>query len=344
MKKGIGKLFRSPALLVIAVVVMMAAATLAYAHWSGTAPISGDVQTGYIGISWWDGETDDDGEFDGWDSGDTGEPSPAYDAWPGSDPYPCEPDNPDNNDVCEDPLSSSDPNQPYPYTVRPVRYDKDVALCTAWPEGDTLRFSVENGYPSYHCTIAGNMYGIGSVPVMTDGMEAGDPEYFYRDQCDFLKRDGSVWDGPVGWLDDGTIFADFMSEYDDGSFEGGPEPENWAPDGWFQPHLREFELTESCYEVPLTVRYNPDLGYYEVYDIVDDARALVLTFGASEGSCGVQVDPFFEDFEQVSPEDAKFRLWMHIENGAEQGRVYHMGAKAKFINWNEWAEFNSCSD
>ena len=147
MKKGIGKLFRSPALLVIAVVVMMAAATLAYAHWSGTTPISGDVQTGYIGMGFYDASTNDDGMENDWDGGDWGGPDDAYDHWF----YECGwDDNTQEPIYCDD--SSADPMMP---GADPERYAKDVARCTANPHGENeLYFSVENGYPSYYCTVA----------------------------------------------------------------------------------------------------------------------------------------------------------------------------------------------
>jgi hypothetical protein len=350
MKKGIGKLFKSPALLVIAVVVMMAAATLAYAHWSGTAEIAGDVYTGNIGIGWWDAETDDDGVPNDWDIGDDGSPSPGYDRWVGSEPYPCEPDNPDNDDLCEDPLSSSDPAQAYPYDPDlPYRYDKDVAYCQAWPEGEgLLRFYIENGYPSYHCTIAGNMFGTGSVPVMTDGMIAGDTEWFYRDQCDYLAVNPDDWDGPwpdylVGYDEAGDFeFADFYGVH--GDEEGGTPDEPWG-DGVYQPGDGEFKVYHDCHTVYLTPVEHPD-GYYEVWDFVDDQRKLVMTFGASEGSCGVQVDPFDGERDQFPPEDAKFRVWVHVENDAMQNSNYHLAMKAKFINWNEYEDFKSpfCAD
>ena len=327
MKKGIGKLFKSPAFLVIAVVVMMAAATLAYAHWSGTAPIYGDVHTGNIGAGFWQGSTNDDGYDNGWEEDvdlddSAGGPPEIFDNWTG-DFWPCDGnwDNDIDENNCGGPVSSADPLNK---GLNPGRYDKDVARCSAEGHGDHLYFWVENGYPSYWCTVAGNMYGTGNVPVMTDGMDIQEDE-FYRYWC-------TPWHIPgTDWEDEANQWHEHVSYDENGDFHFADH----NGDEIFNEN--DFVVVQHCDYWDLDVFPQAD-GSYLVYE----GNAFVLSFGPSEGSCGTQVDPFYGDWEFESPQDALYTLWMHIENGALQESSYHLGIKAKFINWNEWDDFNSC--
>lgn len=55
-------LFRSPAVLFVAFVTLLGLTGLVTAFWSTEARVQGNVQTGDVGIQWWDSWTNDDGE------------------------------------------------------------------------------------------------------------------------------------------------------------------------------------------------------------------------------------------------------------------------------------------
>ena len=184
------------------------------------------------------------------------------------------------------------------------------------------------------------MFGTGSVPVMTDGLMAGASDQFFREECTWYAPDGSEYHGPVSeaYDDEGNFlyaWADFYGEDDQGN-SGGTEEEPWS-DGVYQ-NPPEYEVTLGCERFPLNVK--DEGGYWGVYD---EEWKLVMTFGAGDNTCGMQVDPFWE-WDQGEPDPKPYQVWVHVENDALQNANYHLAMEAKFINWNEFAEFNSCAD
>jgi len=44
-------------------------------------------------------------------------------------------------------------------------YDRNVADCTVVTTPDKVTFTITNGYPSYTCTISGDIHKSGSIPI-----------------------------------------------------------------------------------------------------------------------------------------------------------------------------------
>ena len=120
-----------------------------YGMWSKLLVINGIVNTGKVDAIFVNAFTDDDGtvnnpEKDAGDIGKCGEYQYNAD---GS----CDPDK---------------------FGPNPTRYIKDVGHCEAIvdlladPTGETLKVTVENGYPSYYCTVWFDILNSGTIPVM----------------------------------------------------------------------------------------------------------------------------------------------------------------------------------
>jgi hypothetical protein len=133
-------------------ILILALATLGvgYGMWSKLLVINGTVHTGKVDAVFVNAFTDDDGKIDleTKDAGDTGTCDVQH-----NDPGSC------------DPSSFGDVGAP------PTRYDKDVGHCIAVVDPadethETLKVTVENGYPSYHCTVWFDIENNGTIPVM----------------------------------------------------------------------------------------------------------------------------------------------------------------------------------
>jgi predicted ribosomally synthesized peptide with SipW-like signal peptide len=146
----VGETVRRKALLIVGLALLIAAAGVAYAHWTDTLNVNASVQTGNIGFQITRANTDDDGAlgYQSWDH-ETGVPGAPYDAWPATNP--------------EGSRSSADPSS----WLAETRYDKDVAGCwVRYPLGtNTVNVEVIDAYPSYHCTIRVWYNVLGTVPV-----------------------------------------------------------------------------------------------------------------------------------------------------------------------------------
>ncbi len=121
-----------------------------YAHWTETLTVRGQVETGSVSAEWSAVGTNDD-NIGGFGPADGG-PSAVWSA--GS------------------PLSdgSVDPAGPDAYTIGGAEngfYEKDVAGCyvEALPGNMDLTVNATNTYPSYWCTVWGNLDISGTVPV-----------------------------------------------------------------------------------------------------------------------------------------------------------------------------------
>ena len=121
-------------ILIVGVAMMIAAAGVVYAHWTDTLEVNAEVKTGTAGVIWTEVSTNDDSaEF----------PSTVL---PGN--------------------TSRDPSGPHPGgSAAEPRYDKDVANCIADIVGGVLVLTVDNAYPSYHCTTYSTFKNEGSVPM-----------------------------------------------------------------------------------------------------------------------------------------------------------------------------------
>lgn len=307
-------LFRSPAALFVAFVTLLGLTGLVTAFWFTETTIEGNVQTGNVGLQWWSAGTDDDGFFDNDSSGSDADDlcgGPA-EAWDAHEAEGCDPETQYLG-------SSADPAEPYPYGGNETlaRYDKDVGRCWAEPQGDRLAFSVENGYPSYHCTVEGQLVGGGGVPVVTAGLTVGE----------FVKYTNFGWTGPGGQYD-GHVCYD-----EGGDFYWGNDASDWDQDceAGYDELDGDFTVTQNADEVPL--------------DVTDNAGALIVSDGGEHeltlwvhDSCGVQIDPYFGEGE---PEDiATYKVSVHVEEDADPDSQYVMYLYPRGVNWNEFGDLD----
>jgi hypothetical protein len=140
-------------------ILILALATLGvgYGLWAKLLLINGTIETGVVDAIFVNAFTDDDGKVDlaSKDAGDTGSCAEYQHNIGGS---------------C-DPSSFGDVNAP------PTRYDKDVGHCEAIvdleadPTGETLKVTVENGFPSYYCTVWFDILNNGTIPVKIQELE-----------------------------------------------------------------------------------------------------------------------------------------------------------------------------
>jgi hypothetical protein len=121
-------------ILIVGVAMMIAAAGVVYAHWQDTLQVNAAVNTGTADVNWTAVSTNDDSkEF----------PSTVLDG-----------------------NTSRDPSGPHPGgTAAEPRYDKDVADCYAEIIEGVFVLTVNNAYPSYHCTTYSTFKNEGSVPM-----------------------------------------------------------------------------------------------------------------------------------------------------------------------------------
>ena len=129
-----------------------------YAHWTSTLEVNGNVNTGSIGIAWTAVGTNDDG-VEGLGDGDgprCDDPDPlARPEWCG--PF---------GDGTADPATFDSFGDGIPSDF----YTKDVARCEAIADDQTLTVNAVNTYPSYMCSVWGNIGINGSVPVKVQAM------------------------------------------------------------------------------------------------------------------------------------------------------------------------------
>ncbi len=141
---------KAKGILIVGLALLIAAAGVAYAHWTDTLQVNASVATGNINMMWQSFYTDDDAA-----SGDVQVPPGTYDRWGAA--------------------SSDDPSNEYRCTGGVcaylggsiTRYDKDVAKCEVTRSVDlkSLTATITNAYPSYHCTVFSQLSNEGTVPV-----------------------------------------------------------------------------------------------------------------------------------------------------------------------------------
>jgi hypothetical protein len=139
--------------LVVVLILALAGLGLGYAHWTLRLFDQGTVTTGSFTAEWQDAFTDDDDIDDPGDKdlGDDGFCLAYMEGGEGS---------------C-DPVEAG----PMPSRNNTFAEPKDVGKCTVDilrdSEGNRviLDWKVENGYPSYYCTVWGHIANTGSVPM-----------------------------------------------------------------------------------------------------------------------------------------------------------------------------------
>lgn len=136
--------------LALLLVMALAAIGIGSALWSKTLTIEGTVNTGEVNAEFTNAFTDDDDKVDD-QTKDPGDDEDCVDLG--------------GVDVDGDGWTSCDPSSPGPAADR---YDKDVARCDAWVDQEDpqlLHIEIDNGYPSYYCTIWAHITNTGSIPV-----------------------------------------------------------------------------------------------------------------------------------------------------------------------------------
>ncbi len=346
MQRRLTRLLRSPAFLLVLVVVLIAAVGIVYAHWSTTAEVRGQVNTGNVAVGFADHFTNDDGwvndgGFDPFDIG--GDDAPDWDA---------------RGD------SSADPSW---YGALASRYDKDVAGCFVGMEGDEqgewLSINIDNAYPSYYCTIIGQLVNTGNVPIKAEpGYITGVTRFEYG-EC---YEKWNFWDGPFmdqDLLDSGAYVGiyshdgpSFIDVDGDGMFEPGDgdvyilwfEMENpaamwndhWVDDngnGMFDVGEPEVYPAGFCDEVnPTTLSFtdNGD-GTWNA----GAGAAHELTIGFNPAQCGFQLDPGMDGGDGNVFD---MEIWVHVEQDALQNAGYRFETTQPFRNWNEFDEMLLC--
>ncbi len=298
------KRLRSPAVLLVAFAMVIAAAGVAYAHWTSTSRIEANVNVGNMQIGWTGWGTNDDGIVDNDPSLNDNQDMTAA-AWDSG------------NGSSLDPKSSEFPN---------LRYDKNVANCWIGGDQETLRIDIDSAYPSYHCNIYAEAFNFGSVPAKATALvltaEKGSDFCTLHEDEGFLLPDlyplmrGDETGEFVDWLDDG---------YDPGTgdfYVGNDEF------GWFRIDTGA-RLFDKCVFDGNTITPTTD-GNGEFY-FSDD-----LTLHIEEGIlCGWQLDPGYHD-EGIPVGGIDVSGWIHVENGMEQGVQYRITLAQDWKNWNEF--------
>lgn len=117
----------------LTVYVLLALAGGAAAIWATLGVVSLDISTATLQVDWIEAESNDDGV--------------AGTRFPGDD--------------------GTDPTAPEP---DPQRTSTDLASCTAAISApDVIDVAITKGFPSYTCTVQGNMKNVGELPVKLQG-------------------------------------------------------------------------------------------------------------------------------------------------------------------------------
>jgi hypothetical protein len=122
-------------------ILALAGLGVGYGLWSKLLTIDGTVNTGTVNAIFDIAFTDDDNKIDN----------------PDKDP----------NDAGPCPAFGSGSCDPSSFGPKPTRYDKDVAICVAELDAGqmSLTVTVQNGYPSYHCTVWYDILNNGTIPI-----------------------------------------------------------------------------------------------------------------------------------------------------------------------------------
>jgi len=140
----LGRKYLPVTALFMLLVLALVAVGVGFGLWSKLLLINGTVHTGKVDAVFYKAFTDDDGTVNN-PAKDGGEPGDEGKCFLYGD-------------------SSCDPKA---FGPNPDRYDKDVGDCFAWigQDPEILHVNVENGYPSYHCTVWFDIWNNGTIPV-----------------------------------------------------------------------------------------------------------------------------------------------------------------------------------
>lgn len=256
-KRSRRRWFRSPAVLIVAFVIVLGASGLVYAHWMATLTTEGNVNTGSVGVGWYNMGTDDDGMVDNDGSGTDDSIGEVFDM-NGSQ-------------------SSADPSSYGPGSVS--RYDKDVGQCHADGGGDYLNVWIDNAYPSYHCTVYASVRNEGSVPVKAAGINltvhktwCDEPGLFFTDE-----QMTNSYGGTVGWDEQGP-FADSNGN----NQRDAGEVQLWETCTEYSKNVTNF-LVYGGVEQPFGIASYPNGPIEVTADIAQGIR------------CGTQLDPWIDE-------------------------------------------------
>lgn len=151
-------------------VLALAFLGVGYGLWSKLLLIKGTIHTGEVDAIFYDAFTDDDNEEDNMakDAGDTGVCALYGDG-------------------------SCDPND---FGPNPPRYDKDVGECVAVidvNDPEKLHITVENGYPSYYCTVWFDILNNGTIPVKIQDLKVVPNNFTNGTEVTVALSQTSLW-------------------------------------------------------------------------------------------------------------------------------------------------------
>lgn len=324
--------FGSISILFVVFAVMLAMAGLIWAHWSTSISVDAQVNTGSVGIHWSDVWTNDDGVVDGWDGGDDGSDG-EYSAWGGQ--------------------SSPDPAG---FWEDQGRYPKDVAGCWAYGDEGHISVNIDNGYPSYHCTVNAGLYNTSSIPLKVLPTE----QHLVKGE-----RECGWWYGyePADntyntMVEDLDIRGDDISAYVENYWPGetGVEGEfdegiDWRILGWEEPEGFFFEYVDENADNA----FNPgETMLWSGCNFYEDSGLDFVWFGGGEFGWGHYNDAgefvaeitgwmpeeLFTCGQQIEPHNQYWDggLNFHVEQEADQNATYQWNMYQEFVNYNEFDE------
>jgi hypothetical protein len=312
-------LLRAPALVVL-LALLLATAGLVYAHWTATLEVNGQVNTGGVGVAWFDAWTNDDGV----NNTDGERIEGIYDAW--------------GEQSSKDPSAS---------TIDPTggsRYDKDVAACWAQTDGGSnLQLWIEGAYPSYYCALTALLGGQGSVPVRATSINL----VASKDFDGFCDDSEDPYFGPVNW-DEGGPFADVG---EDGVFDEGTDyrlhdcgihvdldVRPGDPEGTFAFGM-EGGPDEIVGDISAGVRCGTQIDPVPCHwEFGDGEWYDGGTYGDGEGHEYAGEGPRQDEevFQICEGPMTETSGWLHVEQEASQWANYQFNLSQEFVNWNEW--------
>ena len=304
-------LLRAPGLAIL-LVLLVATAGLVYAHWTTQLRVDGQINTGGLYVEWQGAWTNDDGVPDPNDNENVA--SPAYDFWGDQ--------------------SSADPSD----ETGDNRYDKDVGACWAEAQGDTLKFNVENAYPSYHCALTALLANQGSIPVratslMFSATRSWDDESGHHDTS--IPINPGPYEGNFVFGNTPQVEGDVSLGVRCGT---QIDPSNCRY--WFTYDGDQGEHA-ALWWGPVS---QDESGFFA--DVDENSWSCGYDEGSETYNCapegdGYQSDGQFNDDDfyverQCDLEPLQTSGWIHVMEDAYQNASYQFEMTQEFVNWNEW--------
>ncbi len=296
-KRSRKRLLRSPAVLFVAFVTILGFSGLVFAVWSTYLTTEGNVNTGGLGVGWYEVGTDDDGNVVNDLSGSDNNTGQDFDM---------------NAE-----RSSADPSTHGPGAVD--RWNKDVGACYAEGGGPNLNINLDNVYPGYNCTVYAKVRNEGSVPVKAAALDlrvqkvtCGEPATFWLDE-----EQNNQYTGGASVLRD----------------EAGPFADN---DVSGHRNSGDTRLWEGCTENVRNITPFLIFGGVEQPFGIASRRngPTELTADIAQGiRCGTQLDPWIDE---SGGEFFTTAGWIRVEEPAMQNVSYRWTLTQQFVNWNEW--------